>query len=179
MKRKQGIIEFLTGNRSKRKIPYWIVPVKKLIHNKKVPEWCRLPYQRHPKGCPNYGKKNVCPPQAPYITDVIDIKKPMYLVFSEFNLEAHMDKMKARHPTWSEAGLRNVLYWQKTSRKQLKERTGIAKGLLKTNVVIYLPEAAGVHVYATAFHSGLKLEKIRGLKFNRHISLIGFRQNML
>jgi hypothetical protein len=26
---------------------------------------CRLPYPNHPKGCPNYGKRALCPPKAP------------------------------------------------------------------------------------------------------------------
>jgi len=171
---RKGVLKYLKQKKAK-KLPHWIVPIKKLVHNKKVPEWCRLPYQRHPKGCPNYGKKDICPPKAPYITEVLNINRPMYLVFSEYDLGAHVEKMRKRHPTWTEAGLRNVLYWQQSSRKQMVKRTLMAEKMLGTEVKCFLPEAAGVHVYATAFHSGLKLEKIKGLKINRHISIIGFR----
>ena len=167
-------MNFIMRKIKRRKTMPWIIPVKRLVHNPVVRDWCRLPYPRHPKGCPNYGQKDYCPPKCPYITDVLNLKKPIYMVVSEFNLEQHMKNMKKKHPNWSEAQLRNVLYWQGTSKKILKERTVIAQRLIKTNIICYLPEAYGVNVYATAFHSGLKLEKIKNIKINRHISIIGF-----
>lgn len=159
----------------RRRKPYWIVRVKKLIHKKAVRDWCKFPYHGHPKGCPNYGKKEQCPPQSKYITDIINVNKPIFMVFSEFDLGKHMSKMKKKHPQWSEHQLRNVLYWQSTSRKQMKERAKKAQSILGTEVIIYMAESNGVNIYATAFHAGLKLEKIKTLKINRHIAFIGYR----
>lgn len=167
-----NILDFLD---TKIKIPHWIVPVKRLIHKKEVRDWCKLPYHNHPKGCPNYGKRKECPPQSKYITEIININKPIFMVFSEFDLEKHISKMRKKHPQWSNHQLRNVLYWQSTSKKQMKERVKKAQSILGTKVIIYMPESNGINVYATAFHSGLKLEKIKNLKINRHITFLGYR----
>jgi hypothetical protein len=43
-------------------------------------EVCLMPYHNHPKGCPNWNKKEGCPPQAEKIEDIIDIKKPIYVI---------------------------------------------------------------------------------------------------
>jgi len=160
----------------RKKLPHWILRIRKLVHKPEVRDWCKLPYRNHKYGCPNYGKKKECPPQSKYITDLVDINKPMYLVFSEFNLEKHIEKMRKRHPHWTEYQLRNVLYWQPTSKKQMKERSAKARWIIGTEVALYLPESHGVHVYATAFHSGLKLEKIKDIKTNRHIALLGYKR---
>ena len=82
--------------------------------------WCTLPYPNHKKGCPNYGKKDYCPPFAPRFEDItID---PYYLVIETFNLEKHANRMRERHPKWTERQCRNLLYWQGGVRKRLKEK---------------------------------------------------------
>jgi len=154
-------------------IPAWIVPVQRLIISKKTGQWCKLPYPNHPKGCPNYGKKANCPPQAPWIYDYFNTLRPMYLVHSEFDLAAHVELMKQRHPDWSDRQCRCVLYWQSKSRKQMKERVFCAVNLLKTNRITACPEAMGLNVFATAAVSGLKMERTRSVCICRHVSLIG------
>ena len=157
-------------------MPYWIIKVKKLYHCKKAPTWCKLPYPGHPKGCPMYGTRDKCPPEAPYITEIMDITKDMYIVFSEFNLENHVEKMRKRHSDWTERQLRNCLYWQGTSRKQLRERVKQAIKLLGTTTHTVMPHASGIQVYRTCRHSGLLLERINNkMKINRHIALLGWR----
>lgn len=153
------------------KLPHYIIKVKKLVHTPKTKTWCSLPYPNHPKGCP----KNVeeCN-NGKYITDVINLNKSIYFVYSEFNLFKHMLKMKERHPHWTKRQCKNVLYWQSTSRKQLKERTIKAIQLTNTTYLTYCPESLGVNVYTTARNSGFILEPIKSLKICRHISLIGF-----
>lgn len=161
------------------KLPPWVLPVRRLVHSRRVKAWCGLPYPGHPKGCPNIGRDEKCPPQSPYITEVIDTTREMFLVHSEFDLQAHVNKMKAKHPDWSDRRCRCVLYWQPRSKKQLKERTARAMRLLGLPVVAMLPESLGVNVYATARASGLKLEKIKQLKTNRHVAIIGHRRPKL
>ncbi len=157
-------------------LPDWILPVKILCHSPKVQDFCRLPYPGHPKGCPNYGVKKHCPPKAPYITKILDITKPMYLVFSTFDLAAHMRKMHRRHPKWTERQLRNVYYWQNTSRAQLRQRMlQVAMDVPTITVLIPAPEAYGVNMYVTCRHAGLPLEKIKHLKTCHHVGLIGSR----
>ena len=141
----------------------------------KVGKWCQLPYYGHKKGCPNYNKKarNICPPFAPKLFEFFDESYSIYLIHSVFDLESHARRMKRDHSMWSEHQCRCVLYWQKISRNQLKERAALQMYNLNLNAVTYCPEAMGVNVYATALKAGLKLEKIRNLKTCRHIAFVG------
>jgi len=150
------------------------IKLKELVTSNKTRGWCLLPYPNHPKGCPNYRKK--CRWGAPPIEFYFDLYKPMYAVFSEFNLEAHMERMKKKHPKWSNRQARCVLYWQSTSRKQLKEQIQLARNRFDCNIVSTCPEWLGVNVYATLAQSGLRLEKIKDLKICRHVALIGTRR---
>ena len=159
-------------------LPKWLIPVKRLVLMKGFDcGWlCVLPYPNHPKGCPNFYIKPDCPPfsYSAYSFFGMNEKKQFYLVHSEFNLEAHAAKIKQRHPYWTERQCKNVLYWQGTSRKQLKGRVSEALNILggEWNVTD-CPESMGVNVYVTARLSGLKLERIRYLKMCRHIALLG------
>jgi predicted metal-binding protein len=155
--------------------------VEELVHARKVQDWCRLPYPGHPKGCPNYNKVKKCPPQCPYVTDIFDIKKPMYLIHSEFDLQAHVERLRLVHPNWYERQLRCVLYWQPKSRNQLYGRVrkfwrhnwGHNLKEQQFEVVHFMPESLGVNVYVTAAKAGLKLEPIKKLKICRHVALMG------
>jgi len=84
--------------------------------------WCRLRYPGHPKGCPNFGQRDTCPPQAPPIGQVIDLAQPVWLVWNTFDLGGYAERMRQRHPDWSERQLRCCLYWQGTARKELRKR---------------------------------------------------------
>ena len=155
-----------------KKLPNYIIPIKKLVHAPKIKTWCKLPYPNHPKGCP----KNVeeCSNGNQYITDILKMNKPMYFVYSEFNLRRHMLKMKRKYPHWTKRQCKNVRYWQGTSRKQLKERTIKALEITNCQWVTYCPEAYGVNVFETAELSKFILDPTRKIKFCHHISLIGF-----
>lgn len=155
-------------------LPYYIISVKELIHNKKVQDWCGLRYPNHPKGCPNYGKHPDCPPNCAYVTQVFDMEASFYLVHSEFDLASHVERMRKKHPNWTERQLRNVLYWQKHSKNQMKERAKKAMQLLGCNAIHTYPEALGVHMYATCLKSGLKLERIKDITICKHVTLIGW-----
>lgn len=123
----------------------------KLVIDYRAMEWCKLPYPGHKKGCPNYGKRPECPPQAPKVEDWIDLNKPHYFIVVKFNMAAHVKKMKSRHPEWSVRQTRNPRHWQGTVRKRLKEAVNefINKESRKL-VFTLLPEAMGVHVIITA-----------------------------
>jgi hypothetical protein len=149
--------------------------VEELIHFPRVREWCKLPYPGHPKGCPNYGKRDKCPPKEKYITEIINIQKSMFFVHSEFDLTKHIKRMQLRHPEWSDRQLRCVLYWQNRSRKQMMERANVAARYLQAEVIIPMPEATGIQVYGTCKRSGLLLESIKNLKVCKHVAFIGWR----
>ena len=157
--------------------PPWLLRVKRLVLSEKTSDWCKLPYPGHSKGCPNFGKKKGCPPLASKINDILDITQNIYLVFSTFDLAAHIERMRAKHPDWSERQLRCCLYWQNKSRKDLDFNIKYCQGFLGPLVDITLdcPEATGVNVYATCYLAGLKLEKIRHLEIVHHVALLGIR----
>lgn len=156
----------------------YIYEIKRMIVSDRVSDWCLIPYHGHKHGCPNHNKQGraTCPPFAPHVFDYFDSDKPLYFVNSVFDLESHTRRMKRDHFMWSEYQCKCVLYWQNTSRKQLKERVVLQMYNLRLNALTYCPEAMGVNVYATAHFCGLKLDRIRHLKICRHVALIGTKK---
>ena len=68
------------------------------------------------KGCPNYGKKNGCPPRSLFNEDY-DLTKPIYLITTDFELTEHAQRIRAVHLNWTERAVYNPRYWQATARK--------------------------------------------------------------
>ena len=135
--------------------------------------WCRLPYPNHPKGCPNYGKKQSCPPFSKPFFEIIE--PPFHIVIVCFELETHAQKMKIKHPEWSDRQCRNLLYWQKSVVKKLKrEANEFIKSQKDDLVLLEVPEANGVHVFDTCNNVGVTLE--REPKIVRKIMIIGKRK---
>ncbi len=79
--------------------------------------FCLNPYHNHPKGCPNYGNKNGCPPNTPMFDEVFDMNYDIYAIITSFDLETHVNYMRSIHPEWSEYQIRNSRYWQGKDRK--------------------------------------------------------------
>jgi predicted metal-binding protein len=135
----------------------------KPVINYTVRSLCFKPYPNHPKGCPNFGKRDICPPQAPPISSFFDLDKKIMAVVIHFSLELHRQKMLAEHPNWSKRQTDCCLYWQGTVRKQLKQE--IAYNLTRANlfdggelIATDCPEAMGVDVTATMKKVGIILE---------------------
>ncbi len=126
---------------------------------------CCEPYPNHPRGCPNYGNRATCPPEAPLVSDVLDSYKPVWAIWNIFDLAGHVERMRARHPGWTWRQLVCCLYWQPKARKALRgeiamfmaERLGDGASGLR---VIACPEACGVNVFATMARVGETLERI-------------------
>ncbi len=89
--------------------------------NYNVRSLCVRPYPGHPKGCPNFGKRETCPPGAPLIEKIIDPGGRTFLIWNIFDLASHVARLKGRHPNWSIRQLECCLYWQSRARKQLEE----------------------------------------------------------
>ncbi len=129
-----------------------------LVIDKSVRTLCYRPYPLHPKGCPNYGKKETCPPKVELITELLDLSKPVYVVWNVFDLASHVERMKEAHPNWSQRQLHCCLYWQPKARKILrKEIEGLGLWLLGKRI-LFVPEACGVNVTATMASIGEILE---------------------
>jgi hypothetical protein len=129
---------------------------------------CIYPYYKHPKGCPNYGKKEICPPKIGYFQDVFDDKYDIWALWAEFDLATHVKQMRMKHPTWSYRQLSCCLYWQGTVRAFLKQKADewveqhAAKHPKVRDIQGFTyttcPEGMGVNVTATMRNIGVVLE---------------------
>ena len=55
-----------------------------------VRKLCIKPYYNHPKGCPNFNKKEGCPPTAQYFDKTYDLNQPVYAVYNVFDLKLNI-----------------------------------------------------------------------------------------
>lgn len=107
----------------------------------------------HPKGCPNFSRKDGCPPQAKLIIELLDFTKPIYAIWNVFDFESHCNRMRKLHPQWSQRQVECCLYWQPKARKQLQEKIlefrWRMKRTLRNIKILKCPEANGVNVTET------------------------------
>ena len=129
-----------------------------LVLDIRAREWCLLPYPDHAKGCPNYNKKQGCPPQSPFVGDYFDLNRDSYFVIVQFDLESHINKMKMKHPNWSDRQARCVLYWQGGVNKRLRERCQFYTSQRLGLTYNICPEAMGVNVIKTCKAIGLPIK---------------------
>lgn len=154
------------------------IEVKKenIIFTEKTRLWCQLPYPNHPKGCPNYDKNILCPPNATYMDYLVIDYSYFYLVYALFKLKAQRERMLLLHPNWSERQANCVLYWQTSVKKILKERIQeiISNNQKKKIYVlscgsgfkfrdlnqkkVYSMEAVGINVLKTLENAGINYE---------------------
>ena len=130
---------------------------------------CLKKYPGHPKGCPNYQKKKGCPPNCPTIDQLIDLEKPVYVIWNEFDFDGHCQRMQAAHPRWSKRQIECCLYWQPKARKDLKkiierfEARSLFEamdhvGEVPEPCIVMNPEGAGVNVTETMKSIGIDLQ---------------------
>lgn len=121
--------------------------------------WCVKSYHGHKKGCPNYGKNEMCPPNCPMFNEIYDMNKDIYAIIYEYDIKSHMEKMKEKHPHWTDLQLRNVLYWQGTAKKEHKKVVQeFLEEYREKGYEIIAPEPMGIDVNKTLEKVGIKLE---------------------
>ena len=128
------------------------------VMDETVRQLCVQRYPGHPNGCPNFGKKPGCPPKAPLLSDTLDVARPVYAVFNVFDFGGHVERMRRKHPDWSERQLACCLYWQPTARKHLQ---GLLREFCRGHRALRIvgcPEAQGVNVTETMRRAGIELE---------------------
>ncbi len=150
------------------------------IREPNVRRLCTTPYPGHPKGCPNYGGRDTCPPQARLIEDVLDLRSDIFVVWNCFPLGAHVERMRKRHPEWSDRQCRCCLYWQGTARKRLEETIGTFRRSHRGRklITVRCPEACGVNVTETMASVGIQLEW-PPKNIVRQVSLLGRRVGLI
>lgn len=144
-----------------------IIPLDEIVYDARARDgtWCRMKYPLHPNGCPNFPK---CPENRP------DFKRlpqmTWYAVVNEFDLRTHAEKMKVKHPHWSERQCRNVLYWQNSVRKRLRDEA--ASFMEEGDILLDIPEASGVHVIETMRRVGIQMQ-VRRPDLVKKVMLVG------
>ena len=128
------------------------------IIDKKIRGMCKLPYHNHPKGCPNWNKREDCPPIIPKLDDFYDMSKPIFFIWHKFDFDAHLKMMKDRHPDWTDPQLRNVRYWQEIARMHLRAEVKKFKEQYPEYTISFGPEAMGINVTETMKNIGIQLE---------------------
>ena len=121
----------------------------KLYMDNRCGNWCKLAYPAHPRGCPNYGQRNYCPPYAPPVDDFFDLNERHWFLITEFDLAAHMEAFQIRHPSWSERRLKCVLYWQNQVRSIQRQQIAEFRFNYPGTVFTQLPEAMDTNVLRT------------------------------
>lgn len=129
--------------------------------------WCKLPYEGHKQGCPNYGKSE-CPPYTKLFNPAPYHK--FLLVYAEFDFKTYKQEMKKLHPEWTEKQCGNLLYWQGSIKKMLKDYIreknksgmyvlGCGSGFsLEFQREVPSMEAVGIYVYGTLMKNGMDFE---------------------
>ena len=92
------------------------------------------------------------------LDEALRLDEPVHVIYNRFPLGEHVQRMRARHPNWSERKLRCCLYWQGTARKQLRQRVNAFLAEHPGLVALYTPEGCGVDVTATMAQIGITLE---------------------
>ncbi len=116
--------------------------------------WCRLPYPKHPDGCPNFGIKESCPPLVKYF---LDVYKPQVKVAAlSFDFDEYLKWRRNAHPDWTERALRNPRHFQGHLDAYLERFTEQLN--VPGFVPEYSPEAMGVNLHLTCKRAGINLE---------------------
>ena len=130
------------------------------VMNFGVRKLCIKPYPNHRKGCPNYNKRDICPPKAKHLWDILQVDGAVYVIWTTFDFAGHIEKMFYAHPAWSQRQLECCLYWQGTARKNLREEIALFRLNHNENnwTILQCPEACGVDITATMEKLGKELE---------------------
>jgi len=135
----------------------WYDVTGRIFITPKTREWCKLPYPGHPQGCPNYGKKDECPPHAPIVSDFIDLTKPHFFAIHAFDLKAFSERMTKDHLTWSNRKSKCSRYWQGHVNSLLKRE--IEKKIGKNQIYTLVFEAMSGNIFRTLLSLGIPIRR--------------------
>lgn len=117
--------------------------------------WCRLPYPNHPLGCPNFNKREGCPPKTEYFLDVFEPE--VKIAYLNFNFEEYLNWRRGTHPDWTDRALRNPRHFQRHLDAVLRKNIKSLK-MSETLIPVYDSEAMGVNIHKTCSTAGIDLQ---------------------
>jgi hypothetical protein len=148
------------------------------VINNSVRCLCARPYEGHPRGCPNFGHRKRCPPEASLLALAFDLSLPFAVIWSAYDLGAHVRRMADAHPRWSRRQLACCLYWQGTARRKLRDEVAKLREEHPCDwLVEETPEAMGCDVTATMFLVGVELPW-PPVDTVYHVALAGFARRV-
>jgi predicted metal-binding protein len=150
-----------------------------IILTKETHKWCQRGYKGNEGGCPNYGKKELCPPHSAFLGGFIDLYSQFYLLVCGLDLITYKEIRASRHPQWSERQLEHPYYWQGSIKKILRREilnvlklnpkkklylSGTGSGfstkeLKRFQKKIYSMESLGINVFSTLRLNHIRIEK--------------------
>ena len=141
-------------------MPPLAIPLKEVDYDIRARDgtWCCHIYENHSMGCPNF-IRGCTSKRIPFV--LLKDKFHWYAIVEEFNLKFHAEKMKIKHPLWTERQCRNPLYWQGAVRKHLRDKANSVRGFVDglETVLLDIPEAHGVDVFKTMTRVGVFIEQ--------------------
>jgi predicted metal-binding protein len=108
-------------------------------------------------GCPNYGKKPGCPPRNLFSEDY-DLREPIYLIATDFDLTEHAQKIRNAHPNWTEKAIYNSRYWQNTARNRHLDEIQEFMSAHPNYSIERSPEGSGINIDSLCRQQGIVLE---------------------
>jgi len=127
-----------------------------IIYDKMFQGLCKKPYYGHRKGCPNFDKKEGCPPGLPLINEVFDFENDLFVIYTEHLVGEFASRMREKHQEWNDRQCYNPRYWQGTARKIHKAEREIALKLDGVENIVW-PENHGVNVSELMLNFGIEL----------------------
>lgn len=133
---------------------------KVVVIDKTFMGMCKLPFYGHPRGCPNYGKKEGCPPSKFVESDIFDFNQDLFVIYTPFNVGIFAERMKQTHLEWAKFPRQwyNPRRWQPSARAL--HRDDLDEFHKATDLSYYednSPEARGVNVSSLMNSIGIPL----------------------
>lgn len=151
------------------------VQVKPVIQHE-VRNLCILPYPGHEEGCPHYGTRDICPPNAPLFDQYFDLDKPVYIIWITLDLADHFREMRKKHPHWQDEQVRDWQLWNAISKEALAREISAFLNRHPDHTPVQCPEAMGVNITETARRAGLVLEWEEPISTVHRIALAGIKR---
>ena len=142
---------------------------------------CRQAYYKHPKGCPNYNRRENCPPNTLHIFQQYD-PLSIHILCVKFPFLEYISQKELLHPDWTVRALTNQRHWQGHLKGEVRRYWEEIKGEYPLHKLIENPEGQGVNVQKTLKRYDINLkwceqnskgEIVSVPEYIYHVNLIG------
>ncbi|MFX1323347.1 MAG: DUF2284 domain-containing protein [Promethearchaeota archaeon] len=86
-------------------MPCLEISLSDLIFDPNVQTYCISPNFK----CPSYGHSWACPPEAPYLEELVSTFNKFYLIYYKLNLDEYIEKNQDKYPELSVSQLKNKI----------------------------------------------------------------------